>query len=368
MFLKIEFKYIMINMQKIFFVIFLLVVSSHTFAQVNSPNYFVVKGVFSSGDDYENGKTLYLREMDSSVILDSCRVEGTVFGFSGQTSLLPKPALISSGDYSVSSIIVLEPGTITLSVSQEDKVGGTSGNDKLQSFFEKHKAIVDQLRSLNNTTPQVSEIHSGLMADLKSITYNYLKENMTNEMGEFFITDAARLLDVSQTIGLIKSARPEFQQKEETQLLMQIISSVQPSVGDKFIDVKLKDIDGKDVLISDYVGKNKFILVDFWASWCGPCRMENPVLLEAYKRYKDKGFEIVGISLDDNHYQWAQSIKHLNISWPQISDLAGWNSTAARIYKVDSIPLSFLLNEDGVVIAKNLRGEMLLNELDRLFQ
>ena len=103
------------------------------------------------------------------------------------------------------------------------------------------------------------------------------------------------------------------------------------AVGQKFTDFEMQTPEGKTVKLSDYVGKGKVVLVDFWASWCGPCRREMPNLVEAYAKYKNKNFEIVGVSLDQSADAWKEAIKKLNITWPQMSDLKYWNCEGAQL-------------------------------------
>ena len=121
--------------------------------------------------------------------------------------------------------------------------------------------------------------------------------------------------------------------------------------------------DGQNVKLSDYVGKGKVVLVDFWASWCGPCRREMPNLVEAYKQYKNKNFEIVGVSLDQNGDAWKAAIEQLNITWPQMSDLKYWNCEGAQLYAVSSIPHTVLIDGEGTIIARGLHGEDLQKKL-----
>ena len=121
--------------------------------------------------------------------------------------------------------------------------------------------------------------------------------------------------------------------------------------------------EGKTVKLSDYVGKGKVVLVDFWASWCGPCRREMPNLVEAYAKYKNKNFEIVGVSLDQSADAWKEAIKKLNITWPQMSDLKYWNCEGAQLYAVSSIPHTVLIDGEGTILARGLHGDELQEKI-----
>ncbi|WP_285008410.1 TlpA disulfide reductase family protein [Pedobacter faecalis] len=125
------------------------------------------------------------------------------------------------------------------------------------------------------------------------------------------------------------------------------------------------DKNGKAVSLADF--KGKVVLVDFWASWCGPCRKENPNLVKAYEKYHDKGFEIIGISLDDKKDRWLAAIEADKLNWVHASDLKGWKSDLALEYGIKSIPMSFLVDASGKIIAKDLRGDALEKKLATLF-
>ena len=145
------------------------------------------------------------------------------------------------------------------------------------------------------------------------------------------------------------------------------------NIGQEAPDIKMRNPEGTVIELNALRGQ--VVLIDFWASWCGPCRRENPVVVEAYESFKDsefkigKGFTVFSVSLDKNQKAWEQAIADDRLLWPyHVSDLAGWNSRIAAIYRVNGIPMNFLIDKNGVIVAKNLRGPALKSALQQLLK
>ena len=137
--------------------------------------------------------------------------------------------------------------------------------------------------------------------------------------------------------------------------------------GRSFTDLPLADLDGTPHLLSEWCGKGHYVLLDFWASWCAPCRKEMPVVVESYVKYHRQGYEVIGISLDENAADWKTAVSNLGLDWTQLSELKGWRSEAVDTYGVAAIPSNILLNGEGVIVGADLRGDGLLSKLKEIF-
>jgi peroxiredoxin len=137
------------------------------------------------------------------------------------------------------------------------------------------------------------------------------------------------------------------------------------AIGQAAPEIALPTPEGQVVSLSSL--KGKYVLVDFWAKWCGPCRQENPNVVRVFNKYKDKGFTVFGVSLDRSKEDWVRAIKEDNLTWTHVSDLKYWQSEAAKTYSIQAIPFSLLLDPNGVIIAKNLRGPALESKLAEIF-
>ena len=138
-------------------------------------------------------------------------------------------------------------------------------------------------------------------------------------------------------------------------------------IGQQFTDLEMADADGNMHKLSEYVGNGRWLFVDMWASWCGPCRGEMPNVVAAYEKFHDKGFDIVGLSLDNKKEPWLKAVEDLKMPWTQLSDLKGWQSIVTEVYKVWSIPDNLLIDPQGKIVARGLRGEGLHAKLAEIF-
>ena len=142
---------------------------------------------------------------------------------------------------------------------------------------------------------------------------------------------------------------------------------LQHLVGQRFIDLEEPDMDGRMHRLSDYCGRGNYVLVDFWASWCGPCMAEMPNVKANYEKYHAKGFQIVGLSFDQKAEAWKKAVRDKGLYWIHLSDLQGWQSEAAEVYNINSIPSSLLIDPEGTVIARDLRGSKLGDKLKEIY-
>ena len=216
--------------------------------------------------------------------------------------------------------------------------------------------------TMNEIEQQYKEIEGENSAKIK----NKIKE-MGTSLAVFY---AVNYLDAEQEFSFLKELADTFQaarpdSRYTQQFVEQVNALSQLAVGMPAPDIALPNPEGDTVRLSSLRGK--YVMIDFWAAWCKPCRMENPNVVRLYDQYKDKGFEIYGVSLDRTKDAWVEAIADDNLTWKHVSDLQYFNSEAAALYSINAIPATVLLDKEGKIIAKNLRGEALEAKLAEIF-
>lgn len=291
----------------------------------------------------------YLIDLSSSEqdIIDSVAVNGGKFSADIPTKENCIVGVITNGGYQ--QIIFAEGEKVKVDVVN-DIIEGSGLNEKWGKFQEEKK-------SLQGNSTAITELYTRLC-----------KENKDNLLPAVALMMAMDDLDMSTLMQLLPDDAPYTKHPMLRQLNEMKKSFALRMPGSSLKDIAIPDAQGNMVKISDYVGKGKYVLVDFWASWCGPCCREMPNVVEAYAKYKSKGLEIVGVSLDKQKDAWLNKVQQLGMTWPQLSDLKGWQCEAAALYGVRSIPSNVLFSPDGTIVTTDLTGSALHNKLAELLK
>lgn len=346
--------------------------------------------IIGTGQQIHNGDILYLSyKEDGKYILDSAVASGTKFTFSGLIRHPVRAHIYRNEnpqyvDFITESVqVYLEPGVIRVSSTgtlNNAVIGGTGLNDTLQMLHQRLAGLEEKRRSvkdpdlfteeekkdtalLNHNKRELDRIYFE-EADRKLA---FVKEYPDSYVSLDILADISR---INTYIGKVDAAwsrlSEEYKNTPQGKLISERIRKKQQVVaGMKAIDFAMKDVNGKTISLSSFRGK--FVLLDFWASWCGPCREEHPNLIRVYEKYKNKGFTIVSVSIDTDKGSWLKAIAGDKIAWTQLSDLKGNQGEIYLTYGITSIPANFLINPDGIVIAKDLKGDLLKNELAKYF-
>lgn len=342
--------------------------------------------------DIENGTQIFLRtvgENNQPVDVDTAKVENGKFLFTGSAET-PELNYIFIDKLPGYTAVILESGEIELD-AQKDSLGlaeikGTPQNEIFADYMEKSKELTEQARSIQQDMQQAS-----LKKD--SVTANSLRDEMMELQEEYksfelkYIENhpdaliSALLIDralgsgavtVEEAKAMYEKLSPEIKKtkiattmQERFEERKQAEANVKnTTIGAKAPDFKAPTPEGKDLALNDALGK--ITLVDFWAAWCKPCRAENPNVVKVYEKYHDKGLNILGVSLDRTKEAWTKAIEDDGLTWQHVSNVAYFNDPIAKLYNVDAIPAAFLLDENGVIIAKNLRGPALEEKISEL--
>jgi len=358
---------------------------------------FYLKG---TAKGIENGKLVILQTIDESgmnaVSLDTVKIQNGQFEITGKiTEPTIYTLLIPSNSGAVP--FIAEHGDISVEVYkdsvQTSKVSGTYNNDEfykfnndiknvqksiqkeMQGFQEKNKKRIESAQSSKDTVAlnKLTKEFRGIQKKYPDFFINYAEKNTKSFISVYIIDGMFRSPDVdlkkvekmyNSLEEDIKKTKPGKKVKAKIDELKGVKTPEVVAVGKKAPNFSAKSPEGNKVSLNENLGK--VTIIDFWASWCGPCRKENPNVVALYNEFHDKGLNIVGVSLDKDLAKWKDAIAKDKITWVQMSNLKEWSEPIAKTYKVESIPATFILDSNGTIVAKDLRGEELKSKVKEL--
>jgi len=244
-------------------------------------------------------------------------------------------------------------------------------SERRAPFFKVHSGINKIFANSENLEKQyldsIYKIYESNRLKNEQVCRDFIKEFPNSNTSAKTLNTFKTTWEKDTIIDLFKLLPKEIKEANFGKSIARFIKiGKNPQIGEKYIDFEQENINGKMIKLSNV--KAKYILVEFWASWCGPCRQSNSVLLDNYKRYRDKGFEILGVSLDSNKENWLNAVKYDKLIWENVSDLNGSENEAGLIYRVSGVPDNILINEKGIIIGRKLRGDKLEKKLEELFK
>ena len=323
----------------------------------------------------KDGDTLYVtNDLQTGIPTDTLIVKDGKFELSGETDSTYIAMIYSGARNELNAPFFVEPGNITIKLVETpggSRVGGTKCNEQWQELNDSVMTIGKEINRIaehiyGNTIDEMEQQKGMEQIDklnqrFSAIVVKTTEKNIKNEFGYFLLTYYPEELIDNQTRKKLIDKLPEEVQKRPViqEMLSNLKQADETAEGMTIKDFNQPGIDGTELSLMSEVAKNTITVIDFWASWCGPCRQEMPFMLEMFSKYKDKGLGIVGISLDEDSDSWKAATQQLNIPWIQMSDLKGWENAIAKHFCVNSIPHTIVVDQQGKILKRGLRGEKL---------
>ncbi|WP_132053721.1 TlpA disulfide reductase family protein [Pseudocnuella soli] len=312
--------------------------------------------------------------------IDTAKVVDGSFSFKGSVAE-PVPAMVFTSDFKVRFDLYVDNGKIEVKGRADEPnsliITGPAATKEFVAFNKMimdNRGRVNDLFAKSNAARQQGDTLAAAKLETEmnrlyqhefELRKTYIKEHPASYISAHELYAFSNVKNVKEAVVLFDALHEKIQSSSQGVALaerLNLLGRVQ--IGEPAISFVQQDVDGKDVSLDAY--KGKWVLVEFWASWCTPCRAENPNLLNAYQQYKDKGFVILGVSLDHVRDAWIKAIQKDGMPWAQVSDLKGWKNVVAEMYGIKAIPANFLVNPEGKIVALDLRGPVLQEKLAAL--
>ena len=343
-----------------------------------------------------NGKMIYLQKIadKKTIVIDSILMQDNIVGDTINNTVLANFTVEEANPATYYSVRVenmrysigffSENNDVTITGDMKDinsiVVTASAAQQLLNEYNAEVKKFYDQLTELGRKyeiayqnedealMEQIVEDYNKVEEKQNSYISMFISKNNNNFVSSYILYNNHLNYELNELEDFVNNFNIS-QENEFTTLLNDYITKLRlVSIGQPYVDFTQETPEGDLLSVSELVGKSKLLLIDFWASWCGPCRAENPNVLAVYKDYHEKGFDVLGVSLDMKKENWIRAIEADGLIWHNISDLKYWNNEAAKTYAISSIPSNVLLDENGIIIAKNLRGEDLRKKVEEILK
>jgi thiol-disulfide isomerase/thioredoxin len=334
----------------------------------NKQQSYSIEGVMP--DSTYNGRWVYMKDYSQPPkVIDSVLVVDGKFVFSGQadTTLIVR----IQPDMRLFALVIREAGTIQVDLSDYRKIGGTPLNETYKTYLleqeefyrrnrEKYERIEEDYKDdVEALAKRLEEQQKLSFRSFDEFNARFFSANKNNAIGSSVFVDWTYELSTEKVDSLYAELGDDIKQDSSIRQIMDANEKKkQTAEGKMFVDFTIEhgNLDSTAVSFSDYVGKGKYVLVDLWASWCGPCIEENPVIAEVYNKYKGNKFDVLGVAVWDEREATLKAIKKHNITWPQIIDA---KMIPFETYGINGVPYIILFGPDGTILARNLRGNAL---------
>ncbi len=326
-----------------------------------------------SAEGLADGDTLYLTsDLQDGTPSATIIVKDGHFSYQGETDSVMLCMIYSAKHNEVNAPFFLEPGKIDISLSETpggSRISGTTSNDEWQRLNDSVMVIGKKINSIaehiyGNTVDSTEQQRGMKRIDelnvhFADVVVKAVERNIDNEFGYFLLTYYPEdLIDNANRQRLIEELPDKMRQRPAIQQLLETIKkSAKTAKGNIIPNFKQTTPEGSQLAVMDVVSQYKVTILDFWASWCGPCRQEMPFMADLYAKYHEQGLGMVGISLDQDKDAWLQAIKGMGMTWPQMSDLKSWENEAAQMFSITSIPHTIVVDQQGKILRRGLRGE-----------